>query len=666
MIRRTKTVLNNSLGHLKGTLFAFLALILVFGFASQALAVSIPAGGAIKPDGTRLYVPDQANGHIYIYDINPTTGAIGSILRDINAFGYPYGMVISPDGNWLYASIDGTAGMVRVYDIGSGDPSSSSAVVSLGTTATPKGIAITPDGNTLYVADGGRQMIHIVDVSTPTSPVRTGDITTGSGGSPLPSFLYGVAVKPDGSRLYVSHRSTTGHIYAYDITGASPVFVKEQSHANLMSPSYIVIPPDGDRLMVRVSRLTSPYTDVMILDTTDNLNVLSSTALDTNNVDPGNSHGAESLSIRPDGYVFYATHYLASNNGVHTYGLATTDPSNNWEVWSYDTSRDFSVVSPNGQYIYLTYSNGGTAVVHETDPTNSNDIPGAPVITYPLKDYTNVAGSVQWTAAQDDGGSANLVYRVEVILAANIATNNWTIMADTGAGATSAPFTGMTAGEWYYVRVRAWDGEFVGPWAYSGPFQMGSGAGGPIIDHFEDTGATVITEAFVYDTVNIIGTGFGADPGNGNRDTASENVTIAGLVIPDENPDVGIEVYYWSDTAITIGIPQDIGGADIVGGPNAIVVTAGSQASNSVNLTVRPRIWSLTPNTGPIGTTVTIDGNAYGSSSVGNTVTFNGTPATAITSWTNTQIVVDVPVGYLLLDLFPGRLLLVSRTPALL
>jgi hypothetical protein len=84
---------------------------------------------------------------------------------------------------------------------------------------------------------------------------------------------------------------------------------------------------------------------------------------------------------------------------------------------------------------------------------------------------------------------------------------------------------------------------------------------------------------------------------------------------------------------------------DIVGGPNAIVVTAGSQASNSMDLTVRPRIWSLTPNSGPIGTTVTIAGNAYGSSSVGNTVTFNGTPATAITSWTNTQIVVDVPVG---------------------
>ncbi len=56
---------------------------------------------------------------------------------------------------------------------------------------------------------------------------------------------------------------------------------------------------------------------------------------------------------------------------------------------------------------------------------------------------------------------------------------------------------------------------------------------------------------------------------------------------------------------------------------------------------------SLSPDSGPVGTVVTIMGSAFGDSRGtgpnASTVTFNGTPVTTYTSWSDTRIVVEVP-----------------------
>jgi hypothetical protein len=57
-----------------------------------------------------------------------------------------------------------------------------------------------------------------------------------------------------------------------------------------------------------------------------------------------------------------------------------------------------------------------------------------------------------------------------------------------------------------------------------------------------------------------------------------------------------------------------------------------------------PIITSLSPNGGPVGTVVTINGNNFGSSQAGSTVKFNGVAATPIT-WSNGSIQVAVPSG---------------------
>lgn len=95
----------------------------------------------------------------------------------------------------------------------------------------------------------------------------------------------------------------------------------------------------------------------------------------------------------------------------------------------------------------------------------------------------------------------------------------------------------------------------------------------------------------------------------------------------------------WSSTSIVVPVPK---GATT----GNVEVTVGGVASNGLNFTVRvpPKITSLSPTSGPVGTSVTITGTNFGSLQGKSTVTFNGTAATP-TSWSATSIVAPVPSG---------------------
>ena len=75
------------------------------------------------------------------------------------------------------------------------------------------------------------------------------------------------------------------------------------------------------------------------------------------------------------------------------------------------------------------------------------------------------------------------------------------------------------------------------------------------------------------------------------------------------------------------------------------MVTVGTQASNGVPFTVGPTISSLNPNSGAVGTPVTITGMNFGATQGTSTVKFNGIAVTTYTSWSGTSIVVNVPTG---------------------
>lgn len=121
--------------------------------------------------------------------------------------------------------------------------------------------------------------------------------------------------------------------------------------------------------------------------------------------------------------------------------------------------------------------------------------------------------------------------------------------------------------------------------------------------------------------VTIAGTSFGANQG-------TSTVTFNGVLA---TPTI------WSNTQIVVPVPN---GATT----GNVVVTVGGIASNVGSFAVAPGITSVSPNSGIVGTQVTIAGTTFGASQGTSTVTFNGTLA-AVTNWSNTQIVTSVPVG---------------------
>ena len=94
----------------------------------------------------------------------------------------------------------------------------------------------------------------------------------------------------------------------------------------------------------------------------------------------------------------------------------------------------------------------------------------------------------------------------------------------------------------------------------------------------------------------------------------------------------------WSNTSITLNIPS----AQTTGN---VQIYASGVYSNGVPFTGYPQITSVYPNVVPVGTSVTISGYNFGNTQGSSSITFNGIPATTISSWGNGSITAAVPSG---------------------
>jgi len=156
-----------------------------------------------------------------------------------------------------------------------------------------------------------------------------------------------------------------------------------------------------------------------------------------------------------------------------------------------------------------------------------------------------------------------------------------------------------------------------------GSYGGGGGGGGntPYISGLSVASGPVGT------AVTITGSHFGATQG-------SSTVTFNGTAASPTS---------WSDTSISVPVPT---GATT--GP--VVVTVGGVASNGSTFTVTsssssPTITSLSPTSGPVGTSVTITGTNFGATQGSSTVIFYNNQAATVSSWSATSIVVTVPPG---------------------
>jgi hypothetical protein len=125
-------------------------------------------------------------------------------------------------------------------------------------------------------------------------------------------------------------------------------------------------------------------------------------------------------------------------------------------------------------------------------------------------------------------------------------------------------------------------------------------------------------------TITLNGVGFGSSQGNS---TVQFNSVVA-------------SVSSWSDTSITVTVP-----ANATSGP--VTVTEDGITTSGVQFTVLEQlsIISISPDAGPVGTTITINGTGFGPTQSNSTANLYGATGTNIVSWSDTQIVAVVSSG---------------------
>ena len=485
--------------------------------ATAAFAVLDPGSGTSTPNGDFVFVPNQ----IGTAAIRVVKTADDSVVQTMNVIsGTPASMVTSPSGDTLFVVVTGaTNSRVRAYSI---DPTTgaltSVAYKTLSASYTAgRQCALTPDGKYLYVANFDNDAtvgmsVYVLDVSNPSS-------MTVAGSFQVANYLWGIAMKPDGTRLYVGSRDSAGYkVYIYNITNkTSPSLVTSIDLGTAKDPTTLAVNSDGDRLFVKVFETSSPRDDVLMYDISATSPVLKAEVNkingnnyrsdlpgdhSTNDSDTRNSF--DGMALSPNGWFMYFTHYNGASADGGDYwrdtlygtsianlsdGFTRTSASDIWVSWGGYNGSTWGgwhsadgLIATKNHKIYYTYDDDSLSpsFLSVLTTTDANTPPTAPKITYPTQE-TNVNGYITWEASEDDGGADMLTYTVEYIQASVLeaGTSSWLHMAYTASGEIFAPLSGVLAGTAYYARVQAYDGTYTSPWSYTGPFTMDANFLGP-------------------------------------------------------------------------------------------------------------------------------------------------------------------------------------------
>jgi DNA-binding beta-propeller fold protein YncE len=181
-----------------------------------------PFGVAINPAGTKLYVVDRINHRVRVIDLATsevktlaggtpgTSDGIGTAAQ----FNFPTGVAINANGTKLYIA-DRFNNLIRAIDLANNRVTTIAGSTQgyndgQGTTAQfnlPTNLAVAPNGKTLYIADRDNHRIRQINLETLQVATLAGS-TQGSGdgvGTAAKfNFPAGVAVHPDGTKLYVA------------------------------------------------------------------------------------------------------------------------------------------------------------------------------------------------------------------------------------------------------------------------------------------------------------------------------------------------------------------------------------------------------------------------------------------------------------------------------
>ncbi len=283
----------------------------------------MPAGVAVSPDGTRLYVTSGYYGDSVVV-INTATNAV---VTRIAVGQHSEGLAVSPDGTRVYVA-SGNADAVSVINTAT---NTVTATIPVGD--NPVRVVVSPDGSRVYVANWNSNTVSVIN--TATNGVAT--IAVGS----RPQDL---AVSRDGTRVYVAnyYGNTVSVINTATNGVAATVAVGKV-------PTGVAVSPDGTRVYVG----SWDEDSVSVINTATNTVATKITV--------GDSPSA--VAISADGKRVYVANENA--NSVSVISTATSAVTNSFTVGT-GNQLPAVAVSPDGKRVYVANWSSNQVVVLET------------------------------------------------------------------------------------------------------------------------------------------------------------------------------------------------------------------------------------------------------------------------------------------------------------
>ncbi len=194
------------------------------------LPFRMPFGVAAAADGKRVFVTNYTGGSMSVIDT-----ATDTVVRTVSPVGFlPRGVVANPVGPYVYIANQATDDVAFVNTT-----NDSFSVVRMHAGASPYGVAIDPLGQFLYVALQGDGKLIVMNASAGTI----------LGSIQLESGLAGVAVSPDGKRVYVTNTSS-GTVSVVDVDSVARTWTLNRRVTVGSMPVGVSVSSDSSRVYV--------------------------------------------------------------------------------------------------------------------------------------------------------------------------------------------------------------------------------------------------------------------------------------------------------------------------------------------------------------------------------------------------------------------------------
>jgi YVTN family beta-propeller protein len=297
----------------------------------------------------------------YITNLPNTVSVIdttsNTVVATIPGFARPFGVAVTPDGSKVYVTNGGDDNPVFGVTFGDTvsviDTATNTMVATIGVGANPFGVAVTPDGSKVYVTNRGDNPLFGGTVSVIDTATNTVVATIGVGILPR-----GVAVTPDGSKVYVANDNSSVSVIdtATNTEVATITFDPDPLYGVWPSPYGVAVTRDGGKLYV----VSDSVGTVLVIDTATN----TVTARITTGPRPSG------VAVTPDGSKVYVANSASTT-------VSVIDTATNAVATINVGSNPVGVaVTPDGSKVYV--ANEGSEIVSVID-TSTDTVIGSPI-----------------------------------------------------------------------------------------------------------------------------------------------------------------------------------------------------------------------------------------------------------------------------------------------